>query len=58
MAYARRATPTSEIVPVEEIAGSSVLVYPDFLPPPDVALASAYTATGLRSRTAKVLVAR
>lgn len=52
------ATPTTVTVPYSGRTGAATLNYPDFLPPPDVALASAETANGLRSRTAKVLIER
>ena len=52
------ATPTSVTVPFTGQTGSTVVEYPEFLPPPDVALASAVMARGERSRTAKVLIRR
>jgi hypothetical protein len=53
-----RATPTSKQVQVRDVTGSTEISYPDFLPPPDVAIASAYSRQGLRSRTASVLIRR
>jgi hypothetical protein len=53
-----RATPTTVKVPFTGQTGSVTLDYPDFLPAPDVALASALTLRGRRSRTAKVLIHR
>ncbi len=53
---ARGATPTTASVPYTGGKGEATLTYPDFLPPPDVAFASAVMANGPRSRTAKVLV--
>jgi hypothetical protein len=52
------ATPTTVTVPFTGHTGSTVVEYPEFLPPPDVALASAVMARGERSRTAKVLIRR
>jgi hypothetical protein len=52
------ATPTTVEVPFTGQNGSTVLEYPEFLPPPDVALASAVMSRGERSRTAKVLIRR
>jgi hypothetical protein len=52
------ATPTTVTVPFTGDTGAATLRYPDFLPPPDVALASAVMARGPRSRTAKVLIQR
>lgn len=52
------ATPTTVTVPYTGSTGAATLRYPDFLPPPDVALASAVMARGPRSRTAKVLIQR
>jgi hypothetical protein len=52
------ATPTTVVVPFTGSTGSATVSYPDFLPPPDVALASAVMARGERSRTARVLVRR
>ena len=52
------ATPTTVKVPFTGQTGATTLEYPEFLPPPDVALASALTALGRRSRTAKVLIRR
>ena len=39
-------------------SGSVELVYPDFLPPPNVAHASAYSDDGHSSRTARVGTAK
>lgn len=52
------ATPTTVSVPYAGTTGSATLEYPDFLPPPDVALATAVTEEGARSRTARVLIRR
>jgi hypothetical protein len=52
------ATPTTVTVPFTGRTGATTIDYPDFLPPPDVALASALMARGERSRTAKVLIQR
>jgi hypothetical protein len=52
------ATPTTVTVPYNGGTGSTTVAYPDFLPPPDVALTSAVMARGERSRTAKVLIHR
>ena len=52
------ATPTTVTVPFTGQAGSTTVEYPEFLPPPDVALASAVMTRGERSRTAKVLIRR
>jgi hypothetical protein len=53
-----RATPTTKQVPVHGLTGSTDISYPEFLPPPDVAIASAYTLGGRRSRTVSVLTRR
>jgi hypothetical protein len=53
-----RATPTVEKVDVDGESGSIELTYPDFLPPPNVALAAAYSAKGPSSRTVTVLIRR
>ena len=52
------ATPTTVTVPFTGQSGTATLEYPEFLPPPDVALGSAMMAAGQRSRTAKVLIRR
>jgi hypothetical protein len=52
------ATPTTVTVPYSGEAGTTTVEYPEFLPPPDVALTSAFMAQGERSRTAKVLIHR
>lgn len=52
------ATPTTQSVRITGVAGTTEIVYPDFLPPPDVAHASAYSREGHRSRTVSVLVRR
>jgi hypothetical protein len=54
----RRSTPTNQRVNVSTLAGTTEITYPDFLPPPDVALASAYSHEGHRSRTVFVLIRR
>jgi hypothetical protein len=53
-----RATPTTKQFRVAGAQGSTEITYPDFLPPPDVAFASALTDQGRRSRTATVLITR
>jgi hypothetical protein len=55
---AQGATPTTVRAPYTGREGAVTVTYPDFLPPPDVALASAAMANGRRSRTAKVLIGR
>lgn len=52
------ATPTTKEVRVRGLAGSAEITYPDFLPSPNVALASAYSEEGHRSRTVSVLIRR
>jgi hypothetical protein len=52
------ATPTTRRVAVADDSGSARVTYPDFLPPPDVAHASASTGEGLSSRTVSVLIRR
>jgi hypothetical protein len=52
------ATPTNATVDVTEPGGTVRLVYPDFLPEPDVALASALGDDGRKSRTVRVLIVR
>jgi hypothetical protein len=52
------ATPLTRAVDVTATSGSAELTYPDFLSPPDVAIASAFMANGYRSRTVSVLVRR
>ena len=52
------ATPTTVRVPYTGREGATTVTYPDFLPPPDVALASAAMESGRSSRTAKVLIGR
>jgi len=52
------ATPTTVMVPYTGQTGKTMLEYPEFLPPPDVALVSAFMKHGQRSRTAKVLIRR
>lgn len=53
-----RATPTTKQVEVQGVTGSTEITYPDFLPPPDVANASAYSREGHSSRTMTVLIKR
>ncbi len=53
-----RATPTTERVDVDGVSGSTRITYPEFLPPPDVAAASVYSAAGGRSRTVSVRIER
>jgi hypothetical protein len=50
------ATPTTTKVRVSGKEGTTRISYPSFLPPPDVAVASAFTASGVRSRDTKVLI--
>jgi hypothetical protein len=58
-ATAVNATPTVERdVEVSGLSGSKEVTYPDFLPAPDVARASAYLPDGRRSRIATVLIER
>jgi hypothetical protein len=52
------ATPTNKEVEVATTTGAIEIAYPDFLPPPDVAMASAYMPDGRRSRTVRVLISR
>ena len=52
------ATPTTEYVETRASSGNTEVVYPDFLPPPDVALVSALTADGRRSETVSVSIDR
>jgi hypothetical protein len=52
------ATPTTRTIDVTTASGTTPIVYPDFLPPPDVAMASSLSADGHRSRLARVLVSR
>ena len=52
------ATPTTKRVKTHGVDGSTEITYPEFLPVPTVAIASSYTARGLRSRTASVLIER
>jgi len=54
-----RATPLTKTVSLNGATrGTAVLTYPSFLAPPDVALASAITKDGRRSRVARVLIRR
>jgi hypothetical protein len=53
-----RATPTNRQVLVAERMGATRISYPDFLAPPDVAMASALMRDGRRSRTVRVLIRR
>jgi len=53
-----RATPTTQQVKIRGVSGSKEIEYADFLPPPDVARASAYSREGYRSRTVSVLIRR
>ena len=52
------ATPTTKEVDVDGLSGRTEITYPDFLPPPDVAMVSAYSEDGHRSRAASVLIRR
>jgi hypothetical protein len=52
------ATPTTVTVPYSGKNGTTTVDYPEFLPPPDVALTSGVMARGQRSRTARVLIRR
>jgi hypothetical protein len=51
-------TPTVRDFEVDGATGRAEITYPDFLPPPNVALASAYAQDGHRSRSVKVRIAR
>ena len=51
-------TPTTVTVPFTGQTGTATVEYPEFLPPPDVALASSVMAQGQRSRTARILIRR
>jgi hypothetical protein len=51
-------TPTNLLVAVTAAKGSAIIEYPDFLPVPETALASAHTVTGRRSRTVRVAIDR
>jgi hypothetical protein len=53
-----RATPTTRELRVRGAAGSAEITYPEFLPAPDVAIASAISREELRSRTVSVLIER
>jgi hypothetical protein len=53
-----RSTPTNQEIKVTTTTGTTEITYPDFLPAPDVALASAYSRKGRRSRTVSVLIRR
>lgn len=53
-----RATPTVTRVDVTGLSGTLELTYPDFLPAPTVAHASAYAEDGHRSRTVSILIER
>ena len=52
------ATPTTKQIDVRGLSGSTEITYPDFLPSPDVAAASAYSKQPHRSRTVSVLIER
>ena len=52
------ATPTTVTVPYSGETGTATVDYPEFLPPPDVALGSTVMVRGQRSRTARVLIHR
>jgi hypothetical protein len=51
-----RSTPTTKQIKISSVTGTAELAYPEFLPAPDVALASAYSREGHRSRTVSVLI--
>jgi hypothetical protein len=53
-----RSTPTNQEIKVTTAAGTTEITYAEFLPAPDVALASAYSRDGHRSRTVSVLIRR
>jgi len=53
-----RATPNTEQFPIHGLSGKHTLTYYSGYPPPDVAIASAGTNTGSRSRTVEVLIRR
>ena len=52
------ATPTNKWVPVRGLEGSTEITYPDFLPSPNVAIASAHSNEKRRGRTVSVLIRR
>jgi len=52
------ATPKNAQVPVDADRGVARIAYYEFLPPPDVALATAYTRDGKPSRVTRVLIRR
>jgi hypothetical protein len=52
------ATPTTKEIAVADLSGAMRIVYPEFLPPPDVAMASSLSADGHHSRLARVLISR
>jgi hypothetical protein len=53
-----RSTPTNQEIKVTRTTGTTEITYAEFLPAPDVALASAYSREGHRSRTVSVLIRR
>jgi hypothetical protein len=50
------ATPTGRFVTVSGLTGSVTLRYPDFLPPPDLAIAHAWTRDGRPGGNARILI--
>lgn len=52
------AVPVSERIDIEGTKGTLELTYPDFLPPPNIVLASAWSKQGHRSRTVAVKIRR
>lgn len=52
------ATPTVARVDITGLTGTAEVTYPDFLPAPTVAHASAYAEDGHRSRTVSILIER
>lgn len=52
----RRATPVTKELEINGKGGGTDLTYPEFLDPPDVAIASALSHGGLRSPTTRVLI--
>ena len=55
--HSNDAMPNTKEVAIHSLSGTAILTYSSFLHPPDVALASANTPVGARSRVVKVLIA-
>ncbi len=53
-----RVTPSTKQVGVHGASGSTEITYAEFLPPPDVAWATAYLRSGAASRSTSVLIER